>query len=77
MSQMKKRPRGTSVDPVQLGLVVERSAKARLKLMAERAGVSQAVMFEFVMEHMPIDARGLPESWPEVEEDGTLAIFAA
>lgn len=74
---MKKRPRGTSVDPVQLGMRVERSAKARLELLAERAGVSQAVMFEYVMEHMPIDPRGLPQGWPEIEEDGTLAIFAA
>lgn len=77
MSQMKKRPRGTSVDPVQIGLLVERSAKERLTLMAEKAGVSRAVMFEYVMAHMPIDGRGLPEGWPEVEEDGTLAIFAA
>lgn len=74
---MKKRPRGTSVEPVQLGLLVERTAKDRLTLMAEKAGVSRAVMFEYVMENMPIDARGLPEGWPEVEEDGTLAIFAA
>ncbi|CAI7614675.1 unnamed protein product [Penicillium discolor] len=62
----RRRPRGSLVDPVPLGYVVERSAKERLDRLADQAAVSSAVI------------RGLPVTWPEQElHDGELPIDAA
>lgn len=74
----RRRPRGTLVDPVPLGYVVERSAKDRLDRLADQAAVSSAVMFEHIIENLELTSRGLPVTWPEQElHDGELPIEAA
>jgi hypothetical protein len=73
----RRRPRGSLVDGVPIGYVVERSAKDRLDAIAVRAGVSSAVMFEHVMAHLELTSRGLPVTWPEQPvRDGELPIDA-
>lgn len=74
----RRRPRGSLVDPVPIGYVVERTAKDRLDQIADLASVSSAVMFEHIMEHLELTSRGLPATWPEQElHDGELPIDSA
>ncbi len=73
----RRRPRGSLVDPVNLGYEVERASKAKLERLADNAGVSGAVMFEHVMEHLSVTAQGLPASWPAQQRDGELPIDPA
>lgn len=74
----RRRPRGSLVNPVPLGYVVEGAAKKKLDDIADNAAVSSAVMFEHIMEHLELTARGLPVTWPEQElHDGELPIDAA
>jgi hypothetical protein len=61
----RRRPRGTLVDPINLGYEVERSAKTAFDDLAERCGVSSSVLFERVVEQIPLDTNGLPTWWPE------------
>lgn len=68
-------PRGTRVDPVKFGYVIDRSYKDRFEGLARRAGVSGAVYLERVLEHLETELtdRGLPQWWPETElTDGEL-----
>ncbi len=75
----RRRPRGTRLDPVPLGYVVERAAKTRLDKIAENAGVSSAVMLEHIIDSVALTSRGLPVTWPEPTEllDGELPIDTA
>lgn len=74
----RRRPRGSLLDPVPLGYVVEREAKQKLDRIADQASVSSAVMFEHIIEHLELTARGLPTTWPEQElNDGELPIDSA
>lgn len=77
MSRISRRPRGTLHDPVSLGWEVERQAKERLEKLAERAGVSRAVMFEHIMANVEITLQGLPATWSSEPRDGELPIDAA
>lgn len=73
----RRRPRGSLVDPVNLGYEVERPSKTKLERLAENAGVSGAVMFEHVMEHLAVTDQGLPATWPASARDGELPIDSA
>lgn len=73
----RRRPRGSLVDPVNMGYEVERVAKERLDRVAEIAGVSSAVMFEHIIGHLELTDQGLPVTWPENPRDGELPIDAA
>ncbi|WP_109212258.1 MULTISPECIES: hypothetical protein [Microbacterium] len=70
----RRRPRGSLVDPVNLGYEVERPAKERLDRVAEIANVSSAVMFEHIMAHLELTDQGLPTTWPANPRDGELPI---
>ena len=61
----RRRPRGTLVDPVNIGYEVERPSKQLFDSLAERCGVSSAVFFERVVEQIPLDSNGIPTWWPE------------
>jgi hypothetical protein len=50
---------------VSIGYEVERSSKQRFDAIAEKAGVSSAVFFERVVDHIELSADGLPVWWPE------------
>jgi len=74
MSQ-RRRPRGTLLQPVQLGYAVERPIKERFDTIAQRAGISSAVLFERVVEHIELTDQGLPVWWSEeAPRDGELPI---
>ncbi|WP_454115742.1 hypothetical protein [Microbacterium lacticum] len=74
----RRRPRGTLVDPVSVGYVVEAEAKRKLDDVADLAGVSSAVMFEHIMKHLELNGRGLPITWPQQElHHGELPIDTA
>lgn len=60
-----------------MGYEVERVAKARLDRVAEIAGVSSAVMFEHIIEHLELTDQGLPLTWPANPRDGELPIDSA
>lgn len=65
----RRRPRGTRVDPVAPGYIIERAAKDQLGALAARAGVSPSLFIERMVEHVTteLDDRGLPTWWPEPE----------
>lgn len=74
-----RRPRGTRKEPIALGWVVEREAKTNFETIAAAAGVSGAVFFELVSEHLAAElgADGLPTWLPKRERDGELPIEPA
>ena len=74
-----RRPRGTLIDPTQLGWAVERASKDRFDAIADRLEISSAVFFERVVEHHELDERGVPVWWtyPVPSTDGELPIDEA
>lgn len=71
----RRLPRGTRVDPVALGYVVERPAKERFDGIASSMGISSAALFDLMIETMPVNDRGWPAWLPESPRpDGELPI---
>ncbi len=71
----RRRPRGSLIDPVAVGYEVERASKDHFDAIAVRAGVSSAVLFERVVEHLELTDQGLPVWWPvELSREGQLPI---
>jgi hypothetical protein len=70
----KRRPRGTLVDPVPIGYEVERVAKDKFDAIADRVGVSRAVMFELVVDHLELTDQGIPTWMPPKSREGELPI---
>lgn len=73
----RRRPRGTLVDPVPIGYVVERPSKEKFDAVAVRAGISSAVLFEMVVDHLELTDQGLPVWMPRQDRDGELPINSA
>lgn len=75
----KRRPRGTLVDPVQLGYPVERRNKDRFAAIARHANISAAALFDLLVENMPLDEYGNPLWLQEqlANKDGELPIDSA
>lgn len=71
---VRRRPRGTLLDPVNMGYQVERVSKEQFDAIAERAGVSSAVLFEAVVEHLELTDQGIPTWWTPLPRDGELPI---
>ena len=76
---VKRRPRGTLVDPVQLGYPVERRNKERFASIARNANISAAALFDLLVENMPLDEHGYPKWLPEHinDKDAELPINTA
>lgn len=70
-----RRPRGTLVDGVPLGYIIERDSKNRLDAIADRMGVSSAVFIEWMVDHVDLTEDGVPVRWTpaakSTELDGT------
>lgn len=73
----RRRPRGTLLDPVPIGYVVERPSKEKFDAVAVRAGISSAVLFEMVVDHLELTDQGLPVWMPQQDRDGELPINSA
>lgn len=65
----RRRAYGTRNEPVKVSLLVERSSSDRLAEMARTAGVSKAVMFEYVLDSVEVTEEGLPLGWSADEEE--------
>lgn len=65
----QRLPRGTRVDPIRYSVLVERDRKEFVEKIAARGGVSSAVFFERMVDHMESELtdRGLPSWWPAPE----------
>lgn len=72
-----RRKRGTMIDPVPVGYKIERSRRSRVQQLAENAGVSGAVMLEFIIDQVQVTDQGLPVGWPENSRDEELPIEMA
>lgn len=72
-----RRKRGTMIDPVPVGYKIERSRRSRVEQLAKNAGVSGAVMLEFIIDQVQVTDQGLPTGWPENSRDEELPIEMA
>lgn len=61
----KRRPRGTLVHPKRVGFTLEGDAIAHMATLADRLGVTQSALVQWLLEHMPLDADGIPIGWRE------------
>ncbi|MGO2520392.1 MAG: hypothetical protein ACTH8F_09735 [Microbacterium sp.] len=73
-------PRGTRVDPVRVGWLIEGDRKRTLDRVAANVGVSSSVFLERLIEHLEdeLNQYGRPTWWPDDDRrDGELPIDAA
>lgn len=63
------------VSPVRAGWEIEERTKLRVDSLAERLKVSPSYFLEQIVDHIDVDARGVPVWWPESDlDDGELPI---
>jgi len=60
-----------------MGYVVERLSKEKFDAIAVKAGISSAVLFEMVVDHLELTDQGLPVWLPAQNRDGELPINSA
>ncbi|MCJ0700223.1 hypothetical protein FRIG_03585 [Frigoribacterium faeni] len=60
-----------------MGYVVERPSKEKFDAIAVRAGISSAVLFEQVVDHLELTDQGIPTWMTPLERDGELPIGPA
>ena len=73
-----RRPRGTMVQPTNLGYEVELTSKKRWEALAQEVEISPSELFDLMVEHLPLDAYGRPTWFPERPlKDGMLRVPAA
>ena len=65
------------VHPVQLAYTVEGASKSRFEAIAKRSGMTGAVFFEAVVEHLELTDQGIPSWVPPLDRDGELPIDTA
>lgn len=73
-------PRGTRVDPVRVGWLIEGDRKRLLDSVAANVGVSSSLFLERMIDHLEeeLNSHGRPRWWPEDElRDGELPIDTA
>ncbi|WP_201518819.1 hypothetical protein [Gulosibacter hominis] len=71
-TDIKRRRRGTRVDPVQVNYQISRETKLQFEAMANAAGVSKGVFFEELVAHLTatqLSDRGVPRWMPQPEPD--------
>jgi len=67
-----RRKRGTLKDPTGIHWDVERASKEKFDALAKLGGVSSAVFFERVVDHIEVNELGLPTWWSEYDEKEVL-----
>lgn len=65
------------VQPVQLAYTVEGASKSRFEAIAKRSGMTGAVFFEAVVDHLELTDQGIPPWVPPLDRDGELPIDTA
>lgn len=73
---VKRLPRNTRVDPISLGIIVERANRDRFAQIARNANMTSSAMFDSLVVNMPLDEAGRPVwlPFPAQEEDSELPI---
>ncbi|WP_282837298.1 hypothetical protein [Microbacterium flavum] len=74
---VQRRERGTMIKPVALTYTVEKASKDRFEAIAGRSGLSAALFFEAVVEHLELTDQGIPPWVPPLSRDGELPIDTA
>lgn len=77
MANPPRLPRGTRVDPIATGYVIERASKLRLDAIAQRSKMSGSVLLEHMIDHLEEDLTdsGVPHWLPQPDpKDGELPI---
>ncbi len=65
------------IKPVALTYTVEKASKDRFEAIAGRSGLSAALFFEAVVEHLELTDQGIPPWVPPLSRDGELPIDTA
>ncbi|MEG9250357.1 hypothetical protein V6S67_19885 [Arthrobacter sp. Soc17.1.1.1] len=66
MGQTLRRARGTSKGNIQAGYIIPPESKQRLADVSRRLGISASEGLELILEHLELDADGLP-TWADRE----------
>lgn len=67
--QVRRRERGSLVNPLKVGLTLERAADDRLTAMAGAVGVTKSELTQWLIESTPLDERGRPVAWHGHDEE--------
>jgi hypothetical protein len=74
-TRLRRRPRGTAVNTVQLLAHVDPQAKRNLQDIAQRMGISLGEFVEKIEKNLELDGRGLPTWWdPKEQRQEELAL---
>lgn len=74
---VQRRERGTMIAPTNLSYTVEGASKERFEAIAKRSGLTAALFFEAVVEHLELTDQGIPPWIPPLSRDGELPIDTA
>lgn len=80
MTNVRRLPRDTRIDPVRTPWAIERAAKESFDRIARNSGMSSGAFLERVIEHLEdeLTDRGVPHWLPQPEpDDGELPIEPA
>lgn len=64
-----RRARGSVIDPIDISFRVERVNKEHFAFLAKRAGLSNAALFDTMVENIVLDDRGLPTWLPRENKE--------
>lgn len=64
----RRRPRSSLREPILAGYTIEQEHKDDLARMSAAAGVSASAMLDALIEHVELDADGIPVWWERPEE---------
>lgn len=74
----RRRERNSLVDPRKVGLTLEGDADDKLKDLADRLGITKSELAQWLIEHVAVDRRGVPDGWSHpLPEDEELPIISA
>ncbi|MFC2777608.1 MAG: hypothetical protein ACFN4K_05980 [Pauljensenia sp.] len=75
---VRKRPRGSLVEPRRVGLTLEADAIDALVDLAAKLGVTQSALAQWLIENVQLDEDGIPVGWwDETHLDEELPIQRA
>ncbi|MFD1101599.1 hypothetical protein ACFQ23_05635 [Schaalia naturae] len=71
---VRRRPRGSLVEPRRVGLTLEAGAIDALVDLAAKLGVTQSALAQWLIENVQLDEDGIPVGWDETHLDEELPI---
>lgn len=64
-----------AVDPTSTTLRIERPTKERLRMWAQRGGVSTSYLLDELVRHVEVTSDGMPTWLPAADREGELPIY--